>query len=130
MLESGRLATLNLIAVVTATVVLLGCQHKADVRLSPLPSYQRVVRMAMPHDLKPTDTLVCVAAHDENGRLYDLGCNREMEAEPMVGMYEAKFSEDPDVKQPHVGGNIMGSGWRCHFEQTDVVLICTRTRSN
>jgi hypothetical protein len=97
----------------------------------PLPTavYVRVVRSALPHDLKPGDSVACIGAHNDKGELYDLGCNMGLEHDPIVGMYRAVFSENPD-KDPHklgISDNAAGSAWRCHFADQDVELICQRS---
>jgi len=92
------------------------------------PVYERVVRVAMPHDLNPHDSVICVGAHDENGVLYDLGCNTRLEQEPMVGIYKARFSENPDLSQPHIPANIAGSTWGCRFAQDEITLVCDRKK--
>jgi hypothetical protein len=98
----------------------------------PTPSlvYERIVRAALPHDLKPGDSVACIGAHNDKGELYDLGCNMGLEHDPLVGMYRAVFSENPD-KEPHKLGsfdNVAGSTWRCHFATDDVELICERIK--
>jgi len=114
------------VTAIVAATLLIGCEQKRNAQ----PVYEHVVRAALPHDMKPSDSVACIGAHDKNGELYDLGCNALMEQEPMVGMYKARFSEDPAARQPNVSGNVMGSAWRCHFDQGDVVLICERVKSN
>lgn len=92
------------VTAIAAATLLLGCEQKPNV----LPVYEHVVRAALPHDMKPSDPLACIGAHDKNGELYDLGCNVFMEQEPMVGIYKARFSENPTA------GSLMQADWVAH----------------
>ncbi len=94
------------------------------------PVYERVVRVALPHDLKPGDSVACIGAHNDKGELYDLGCNTSMEHDPMVGIYRVEFSENPDgdPRKSAILGNVAGSAWKCHFAASEVTLICERIK--
>ncbi len=112
----------KLVTVIAGATLLLACEQRRNTQ----PVYEHVVRAALPHDMKPSDSLACIGAHDKNGELYDLGCNVFLEQEPMVGMYKASFSEDPT--EPNVSA--LGSAWRCHFDRSNVLLVCERAKSN
>ena len=118
-----------LVAVVAFQFPSLACERKHPQPASPV--YERAVRAALPHDLNPRDSVACIGAHNEKGELYDLGCNVAQEQDPMVGMYKATFSENPDADPRTLGsfGNPAGSAWRCHFAPTEVTLICERLKS-
>jgi hypothetical protein len=92
------------------------------------PTYDRVVRIALPHDLNPRDSVACVGAHNDKGELYDLGCNTSMEHDPMVGIYRVEFSENPDGAEFARVANVAGSAWKCHFAASEVTLICERIK--
>lgn len=117
-----------LISTIPALSMLGACARTAS--QAPSPVYARVVRAALPHDLNPRDSVACIGAHNDKGELYDLGCNEALEQEPMVGMYRATFSENPDKDPQKLGifDNVAGSVWRCHFAADDVELICERIK--
>ena len=131
-ISRGILVTLKTVVLITAAVsqfLSLACERKHPQPASPI--YERVVRAALPHDLSPRDSVACIGAHNEKGELYDLGCNVAQEQDPMVGMYKATFSENPDADPRTFGstGNVAGSAWRCHFAPTEAKLICERLKN-
>ena len=123
--------TLNTVVLIIAANIAflsLACERKHPQPTSPV--YARVVRAALPHDLNPRDSVACIGAHNDKGELYDLGCNTGLEHDPLVGMYRAVFSENPDKDPQKLGSfdNVAGSAWRCHFAADDVELICERIK--
>jgi hypothetical protein len=93
------LKTVVLMTVAASQFLSTACKRKPPQPTSPV--YERVVRVALPHDLNPHDSVACIGAHNDKGELYDLGCNEDLEQDPMVGMFKATFSENPGCRSPH-----------------------------